>query len=86
MTRPKRPRYAGIVHNQMLASTGAANRGLSARSDLAGFNWSTVPSVLVEVGFLSNPNDDKQLADEAYQDNLADGIARGVLTYLGVTE
>ncbi|MDO8847885.1 MAG: N-acetylmuramoyl-L-alanine amidase [Coriobacteriia bacterium] len=79
-------RAAGIVHNQMLASTGAANRGLSARSDLSGFNWSTVPTVLVEVGFLSNPNDDKQLADEAYQDNLADGIARGVLSYLGVTE
>ena len=79
-------RAAGIVHNQMLASTGAANRGLSARSDLSGFNWSTVPSVLVEVGFLSNPNDDKQLAEEAYQDDLADGIARGVLEYLGVTE
>jgi N-acetylmuramoyl-L-alanine amidase len=42
--------------------------------------------VLVEVGFLSNPNDDQELADESYQDDLADGIARGVLAYLGVTE
>jgi N-acetylmuramoyl-L-alanine amidase len=79
-------RAAGIIHNQMLASTGANNRGLSARSDLAGFNYATVPSVLVEVGFLSNPKDDQQLADTAYQDRLADGIARGVLQYLGVTE
>lgn len=79
-------RAAGIIHNQVLASTGAANRGVVARSDLAGFNYATVPSVLVEAGFLSNPNDDQQLADASYQDRLADGIARGVLQYLGVTE
>lgn len=79
-------RAAGIIHNQMLASTGATNRGVVARSDLSGFNYATVPSVLVEVGFLSNPNDDQQLAEASYQDDLADGIARGVLEYLGVTE
>lgn len=77
---------ASLVHGQMIASSGAPDRGVKARADLAGFNWATVPSVLVEVGFLSNPNDDKQLATAAYQDRLADGIARGVLKYLGVTE
>lgn len=77
---------ASLVHGQMIASTGAKDRGIKARSDLSGFNWATVPSVLVEVGFLSNPNDDKQLADADYQDRLADGIARGVLKYLEVTE
>ena len=79
-------RAAGIIHNQMLASTGATNRGVVARSDLSGFNYAQVPSVLVEVGFLSNPNEDEQLATASYQDDLADGIARGVLEYLGVTE
>lgn len=77
---------ARTLHTQMLASTGATDRGVNARADLAGFNWSTVPSVLVEAGFLSNPNDDKQLATAAYQDQLADGIARGVLKYLEVTQ
>jgi len=76
---------ASVVHAEMIASAGAADRGVKARSDLSGFNWSTVPSVLVEVGFLSNPNDDKQLATAEYQDRLADGIARGVLKYLEVT-
>ena len=75
---------AGLIHRQVLASTGAADRSLSERADLSGFNWATVPSVLVETGFLSNPAEDKLLADEAYQDKLADGIARGVLEYLGV--
>ncbi|MHB1017732.1 MAG: N-acetylmuramoyl-L-alanine amidase [Coriobacteriia bacterium] len=77
-------RAAGVIHREMLASTGAQDRSLSERADLSGFNWATVPSVLVETGFLSNPADDKLLADGAYQDKIADGITRGVLEYLGV--
>jgi N-acetylmuramoyl-L-alanine amidase len=79
-------RAAGILQKQVLASTAAADRGVVKRSDLSGFNYATVPSVLVETGFLSNPVDDRQLADAAYQDRLADGIARGVLAFLGVTK
>ncbi|MRS11514.1 MAG: PASTA domain-containing protein [Actinobacteria bacterium] len=77
---------AKLVQDAMVASTGANDRGVVPRADLAGFNWCTVPAVLVETGFLSNPVDDKQLANPEYQDNLADGIARGVLQYLGVSE
>lgn len=77
---------AGAIQREMLRSTGAADRSLAERADLSGFNWATVPSVLVETGFLSNPAEDKKLSDPAYQDKLADGIARGVLEYLGVTE
>lgn len=78
-------RAAGLLHKHMLASTLATDRGVVKRADLSGFNYATVPAVLVEAGFLSNPVDDRQLADPAYQDRLADGIARGVLEYLGVT-
>lgn len=79
-------RAAGIIHKQMLASTAANDRGVVDRADLAGFNYSQVPAVLVETGFLSNPVDDRQLENEDYQDALADAIARGVLEYLGVTD
>ncbi|MHB8050916.1 MAG: N-acetylmuramoyl-L-alanine amidase [Coriobacteriia bacterium] len=77
-------RAAGVIHREMLVSTGATDRSLSERADLSGFNWATVPSVLVETGFLSNPAEDKRLADPTYQDKIADGITRGVLEYLGV--
>lgn len=77
---------AGMIQREMLESTGAIDLSLAERADLSGFNWATVPSVLVETGFLSNPAEDKKLSDPAYQDKLADGIARGVLEYLGVTE
>ena len=75
---------AQSVSTAVIAATGASDRGIVKRADLSGFNWSQVPSVLVETGFLSNPIDDRQLADPAYQDTLADGIAAGVLAYLGM--
>jgi len=58
------------------------NRGAIQRSDLSGFNWAKVPSVLVEAGFLSNPAEDRLLATTAYQDKVAEGMAQGVKAYL----
>ena len=42
---------------------------------------STVPSVLVECGFLSNPVEEQKLREEAYQQELALAICRGVVDY-----
>jgi N-acetylmuramoyl-L-alanine amidase len=77
---------AALVHRETIRATGANDRSIIGRADIAGFNHATVPSVLVETGFLTNPAEDKMLNDPAYQDTLAEGIARGVLTYLGVAE
>lgn len=77
---------ATLIQQEMVASTGAKDRGLTERSDLSGFNYAEVPSVLVETGFMSNPAEDKLLASEEYQNKLADGITRGILAYLGVGE
>lgn len=74
---------AGLVHDAVIASTGAVDRGTTPRTDLSGFNWAEVPSVLVECGFMSNPVEDKLLASPHYQDKIAQGIADGVLTYVG---
>ena len=41
-----------------------------------------VPSVLIECGFLSNPEDERKLQEPAYQQLLAEGIADGVLAFL----
>ncbi|TLM80132.1 MAG: PASTA domain-containing protein [Actinobacteria bacterium] len=74
---------AKVVHAAVIKSSGAKDRGLSARGDLTGFNWSKVPSCLVEAGFMSNAEEDALLVSDAYQEKLAAGIAAGVLTYLG---
>lgn len=43
---------------------------------------SNMPAILVECGFLTNPEETKHLIDAKYQDTLADGITQGILTYL----
>lgn len=73
---------AATIHRALLEVTKASDRGVIERSDLSGFNWCTVPTVLLECGFLSNAEEDRLLATSAYRAKLADGIAQGVLTYL----
>jgi N-acetylmuramoyl-L-alanine amidase len=72
---------AQAIQASTVMSTGAVNRGAVARADLTGFNWCTVPAVLIECGFLSNPVEDRLMASPHYQDKLAQGIADGVLAY-----
>jgi N-acetylmuramoyl-L-alanine amidase len=70
------------VQQAVLAATGAKDRGIQKRGDLSGFNWSQVPSVLVEMGLMSNPTEDAKLGKPAYQDLLATGMANGVVKFL----
>jgi N-acetylmuramoyl-L-alanine amidase len=73
---------AAAIHRALLGVTKAPDRGVIERSDLSGFNWCTVPTVLLECGFLSNAEEDRLLATSAYRAKLVDGIAQGVLAYL----
>ncbi|OPD54054.1 SH3 domain-containing protein [Bacillus anthracis] len=54
--------------------------GIFKRSDMTGFNWSQTPVVLLEMGFMSNPDEDRLLSDPSYQRKLmgltADAIVK----------
>ena len=56
------------------------------RDDLTGFNWSRVPTILVEAGFMSNPEEDLLLADEDYRRKLVEGMAKGITEYFRKVE
>jgi len=73
---------AGYVHRAAIAASGASDRGIVSRGDLSGFNWSKVPTILPEMGFLSNPAEDRKLNTPAYQEQLASGMADGIVQYL----
>lgn len=75
-------RAAGFVHRSVIASTGAVDRGIVRRTDLSGFNWSTRPTLLVEMGFMSNAEEDRRLSSPEYQARIVDGIADGAQAYL----
>lgn len=70
--------YGQTILNDLVSSAGMNNRGVVQRSDLTGFNWSKVPVVLVEMGFMSNPQEDRILNDDSYQNLLAQGLCNGI--------
>jgi N-acetylmuramoyl-L-alanine amidase len=76
-------RAAGFVQQELVASLGSRDLGLDRRSDLTGFNWADVPAVLAEVGFLTNPREDRLFATRAYRQRAARGLCRGTLRFLG---
>lgn len=71
-------KYGQVVFASFIRNVGMNDRGVVERDDMTGFNWSKVPVILVEMGFLSNSNEDQLLSTEAYQDKLAKGLADGI--------
>lgn len=77
----KSRRAGELILQQAAESTGARSLGLSPRSDMTGFNWSEVPVVLLEMGFMTNAEEDRLLSTEEYQDKIVDGIVSGLELY-----
>ena len=65
----------------MSEATGAKANGIYQRDTYSGLNWSEVPSILVEMGYMSNPEEDEKLCDPEYQARLVSGMTEGVCAY-----
>lgn len=63
--------------------TGLRNRGISYRDDLTGTNWSTVPTTLIELGFMTNSTEDRFMASASGQKKMVKGLADGIDAYFG---
>lgn len=79
----KSKQYATALLRSMLKYTGAKSAGVHASDNYTGMNWSDVPSILVELGYMSNAEEDKRLATDAYQQQLIDGIVGWCLDEFG---
>lgn len=68
----------------VLEEIGGINRLHKAHVEQAGFavlKAPDIPSILVETAFISNPEEEKRLTDEAYQDSMAAAIVSGIKRY-----
>lgn len=63
--------------------TGIRSRGISYRDDLTGTNWSTVPTTLIELGFMTNAAEDRYMGSAAGQKEMVTGLADGIDAYFG---
>lgn len=70
------------IQNEVIKETGGYSRGVKDSTTLAVLRHSIMPSVLIEVGFISNTDERQKMFDERYRQKLADGIASGILKTL----
>ena len=77
-------RAAKLLMASMLKETGANSRGISVNDNFTGNNWSTVPCILVEMGFITNAREDKLLnKSPAYQQKVVRGMINGICDFMG---
>ncbi|MRX72499.1 N-acetylmuramoyl-L-alanine amidase CwlD [Bacillus lacus] len=74
-------RAARFIQDELRTVLNNTDRRAKQINGIYLMKYAEKPGALVEVGFLSNPQEDKLLADEAYQNQLAASIYRGVLRY-----
>ena len=71
---------------QQLEAIGFVNLGVKARPGLVVLRRTKMPAVLVETGYMTNAEECEKLASPEYQQLVAQGIANGIMDYLGPVE
>lgn len=74
-------RAAQLVQQEFVAATGAVDKGVR-EEDFFVLRETVMPSILVECGFMSHTEECGRLCDPAYQQKIAEGIARGIDRYV----
>lgn len=69
------------IVNHICANTGFRNIGVLGTDNMTGINWCTIPVSIVEMGYMSNPDEDVKMSDPTYQSLIASGIADGIDEY-----
>ena len=72
---------ANSLITETCTKTKATRLGIYQTDRNVFLNYSKKPAAVIQVGFLSNEEEDKKLSDKEYQENLASGLADGIDSY-----
>ena len=73
-------KLANKVQQNLLYQTGANDRGVK-RASFTVLRETSIPSILVELGFIDNPEERNKIKTDEYQERLANGIVDGIVAY-----
>lgn len=74
-------RLGQCILDSYCSATGMRNRGVTTSDSMTGINWCTMPVTILEMGYMTNPTDDANMENDAYQMKMVQGIADGVDAY-----
>lgn len=77
----ERKELSTCVLDELVEETGCKKEYVWETDTMSGINWAMVPVTIVEMGYMSNPDEDRKLASEEYQLKIAKGIADGIDKY-----
>ena len=78
-------RLAENLHASIIKMSGANDGGINGAS-FAVLRETTKPAVLLELGYIDNPEESKKISDSAYQDKLVAGIVSGIQNFYKTTK
>ncbi len=73
-------RLANDIQQEMIATNGLRDRGI-ATANFYVMKYSSMPAVLVETAFITNPDEEALLSDPQWQEQLAEAISQGISDY-----